>query len=166
MDDDEVEAFWRTARAQARVTALPGYFGPTPLESVRPPAWAFGGTPEDADELLALVLDGTKTATASALADFEAEGEPVPAPGTLSIILDGRGSPQALIVTTEVRVVPFDEVDEDHAHDEGEGDRSLAHWRRAHESFFSEHATSGRPFAPDMPVVLERFRLLHARGRS
>lgn len=34
-----------------------------------------GGTPEQADRLLALVLDGTKTATASALWDYEAGGE-------------------------------------------------------------------------------------------
>jgi uncharacterized protein YhfF len=56
-------------------------------------------------------------------------------------------------------VVPFDEVDADHARDEGEGDGSLEHWRRVHERDFTEHAAGG--FQPDMPVVLERFRVLY-----
>ena len=69
-----------------------------------------GRTPEQADALLALVLDGTKTATASALADYEATGEPLPEVGTLGILLDGAGHPRALIETTEVGVVAFGEV--------------------------------------------------------
>ena len=40
-----------------------------------PDAWAFGATSEQADELLGLVLAGTKTGTASSLWDYEAEGE-------------------------------------------------------------------------------------------
>ena len=157
----EVEAFWNLARFHAKLNVIPAYFGPTPLEVVPPPAWSFGATPEHAEALLRLVLDGTKTATASALWDFETEGEEVPRTGTLSIILDGAGHPRALIETTDVRVVPFDEVDDEHAHLEGEGDRSLASWRDVHERFFTEHAAHDRGFSPDMPVVLERFRVLY-----
>jgi uncharacterized protein YhfF len=162
VDEAEVERFWTLARSRARITSMPGYFGPTTLEVVTPPAWSFGATPEQADGLLALVLDGTKTATASALWEFESEGEALPEPGTLSIVLDGAGHPRALIETTEVVVVPFDEVDEEHAFLEGEGDRSLGHWREVHERFFTDHADHGRGFATDLPVVLERFRVLYA----
>lgn len=157
----DVEAFWNLARFHAKLNAAPTYFGPTTLEVLPPPAWSFGATPEHADELLRLVLDGTKTATASALWDYEAEGEDLPQPGTLGIVLDGVGHPHALIETTDVEVVPFDEVDEAHAHLEGEGDRTLAHWRAVHERFFTEHAAHDRGFSPDMPVVLERFRVLY-----
>ncbi|MGH3412259.1 MAG: ASCH domain-containing protein [Marmoricola sp.] len=160
--DETVDAFWHVARRHARLDHMPGYFGPTPLASVTPPAWRFGANPEQADELLALVLDGTKTATASALRDYEAEGEPLPEPGTLGIVLDGRDRPRALVTTTTVEVRPFDEVDAEHAWLEGEGDRSLAHWREVHEEFFSGHAGHDRGFAPDMPVVLERFDVLYA----
>ena len=66
----------------------------------------------------------------------------------LGIVLDGAGHPRALVVTTEARVVPFDQVDADHARDEGEGDGSLEHWREVHERFFTEHADGG--FQPDM----------------
>uniref|UniRef100_UPI0030FA509C ASCH domain-containing protein n=1 Tax=Nocardioides salarius TaxID=374513 RepID=UPI0030FA509C len=144
----------------AKLNTAPSYFGPTTLEVVPPPAWSFGATAEEAEALLALVLDGTKTATASAHADYEVEGEPLPEAGTLGIVLDGEGHPRALVETTDVRVVPFDEVSAEHAHLEGEGDRSLEHWRAEHERFFAEHATAG--FDPSMLLVLERFRVVYA----
>jgi uncharacterized protein YhfF len=50
----------------------------------------------------------------------------------------------------------FDEVDAAFAHDEGEGDRSLAYWRQAHEVYFRRLGC----FAPDMLLYCERFRLL------
>ena len=159
MERSAIEAFWELARFHARLNSAPTYFGPTTLEVVPPPAWAFGDSTVEADELLRLVLDGTKTATASALWDYEVEGEALPEVGSLSILLDGRGHPRALITTTDVEVVPFDEVDDEHAHLEGEGDRTLDHWRAAHERFF--RTTSSRGFEPDMPVVLERFQVVY-----
>ena len=156
-----VEAFWELARFHAKLNVAPSYFGPTTLEVVPPPAWSFGADPAQADELLGLVLSGAKTATTSALWDFEADGDSLPQPGNLSILLDGAGHPRALIEATDVRVVPFDEVDEEHARLEGEGDGSLGHWRAAHEEFFSREATPERGFRPDMPVVLERFRVVY-----
>ena len=143
----ELDSFWSRARCQ-----LPD------LPEQRPEAWAFGATKEDADELLALVLDGTKTGTASALWDIEADGESVPEMGELSIILDGQGRPRALIETTAIDIVPFSEVTAEHAHAEGEGDRTLAAWREIHERFWRQHSQRG--FSPEMPVVCERFRLL------
>ncbi len=41
-----------------------------------------------------------------------------------------------IIQTIEVFVLPFNEVSEQFAFDEGEGDRSLAYWRKAHENYF------------------------------
>lgn len=147
-----LDAFWAAAREDH-----PG------LPARRPEAWAFGATSEQADELLALVLGGIKTATASALWDYEAAGEPIPQVGELSIVLDGSGRPRAVLETTDVEIVPFDQVDSAHAHAEGEGDRSLEHWRWVHEAFWREHGEDPRGFEPDMPVVCERFRLLTGR---
>ncbi|MEO6790163.1 MAG: ASCH domain-containing protein [Ornithinibacter sp.] len=159
VDDDELDAFWDIAREHAGLAGVPVYTGENPVRTLRPPAWAFGATPEQADELLRLVLDGAKTATASSQADYVQEGEDLPVPGMLGIVLDGVGHPRALVSTTEVRVVPFDQVDADHARDEGEGDGSLENWRAVHERFFAEHADGG--FQSDMPVVLERFHVLY-----
>ncbi len=160
-DDAELDRFWQVARVRAKLNRLQVYLGPNTMDSLRPPAWAFGVTPTQADALLALVLDGTKTATAGALWDYEHEGEDVARVGDLAILLDGGGQPRALIGVTGVRVVPFREVSAEHAYAEGEGDRSLAHWRAVHEQFFTEVATHGKGFSLDMPVVCETFEVLY-----
>ena len=159
--DREIERFWGEARRRGKLeTLLPGYFGTDTAGLVRPAAWAFGADPGQADRLLALVLEGTKTATASAFEDYT-EDDPVPEPGSLSIVLDGAGHPRALLATTGVSVVAFDEVGDDHAYAEGEGDRTLRQWRVDHEEFFTQVDPYGRGFRRDMPVVLERFEVLY-----
>lgn len=157
--DAAIENYWQLARKRVGINRLDVVVGQGPLSNVVPPAWAFGGTPDEADALLALVLSGRKTATASARWEYDDAGAPLPAVGDLSIVLDGAGRPRALLSTTAVDVVPFDEVGAEHAAAEGEG--SLEEWRAAHARFFADSARgSSREMAPDMPVVLERFRLL------
>ena len=118
-------------------------------------AWTFGDAP---DELAALVLSGRKTATASAYPVYEAEGEPLPKAGEYSVILDSEDNAVCVIRTTRVYVAPFRDVSAEHAFREGEGDRSLAHWRMVHEAFFErELAAVGLSFDEDMPVVCEEF---------
>jgi len=160
-DEAELAAFWEVAKRHAKLATLPGWFGPGPLESLQPQAWAFGGTPEIADELLDLVLRGVKTAGASALWEYEEVDEPIPTVGTLGIVLDGRGHPRALVVTTAVDVVPFGEVGEEHAALEGEGDGSLAQWRQAHAHYLTTADGGERGFGEETPVVLERFEVLY-----
>lgn len=126
-----------------------------------PEAWAFGATSEHADELLDLVISGTKTGTATSLWDLEATGEAIPRVGDLSIILDGAGEPRAVIRTCAVAAIPFDRLPEEHAFSEGEGDRSLDAWREIHERFWSSHSENERGYSPDMPVLCERFEVLH-----
>ncbi|HEY9495044.1 MAG TPA: ASCH domain-containing protein [Intrasporangium sp.] len=162
-DSSVIESFWQVARMRAKLNPTGYYTGERPLASLRPPAWAFGATPEQADQLLALVLAGIKTATSGALWDYEAEGEQLPTPGALGIVTDGRAVPHALVVTTQVEIVPFDEVSAEHAYLEGEGDGSLATWREVHERFFTEHAVHGHGFSRDMPVVLQRFAVLYSQ---
>lgn len=146
-------AFWAEAR---------GVVPTLPTDPPRPDrVWGFGATAEHADGLLELVLAGVKTGTSGSLWDYEAEGEEVTAVGDLDVILDGSGTPRAIIETTDVRIVPFDEVTAEHSFAEGEDDRSLASWRRIHERFFTDYASHDRGFDPRMPVVCERFRLVY-----
>ena len=150
MNDDRLAAFWEEGRAALGL----------PADAPQPEAWAFGDSPEMADALLALVLSGTKRATAGALWEYEAEGESLPEPGDLSIVLDGAGNPACIIETTEVRILPMHDVDAAFAFDEGEGDRTLAWWREAHERFFRRTLVAiDRTFTADMPLVAERFAL-------
>lgn len=147
---ETVENYWQRIRAEF-----------PELPEAAPEAWAFGATPEHADSLLELVLSGIKTGTASSVWDYEATGERMPQVGDLSVILDGAGAPRAVIRTTSVEIVPFLEVSAEHAHAEGEGDRTLAAWRSIHERFWREYADDPRGWAADMPVLCERFALVH-----
>lgn len=149
-DTAAIRQFWDHCRSE-----LPD------LPAEAPDAWAFGATPAHADGLLELVLAGTKTGTASSVWDYEASGDPLPQEGEYSVILDGSGAPRAVIETTAISILPFDEVDADHAHAEGEGDRTLEYWRQVHERFWREHSENPCGFAPDMPVLCERFRLVY-----
>ena len=65
--------------------------------------FAFGDSPEMADELLALVLCGKKTATVSVVL----EGDQKPNVGDLSLVLDGRGNPACVIKTVHLETVKF-----------------------------------------------------------
>jgi uncharacterized protein YhfF len=114
-------------------------------------SFAFGDGPALADELLGLVVRGVKTATCST------EDEPnISTPGERWIVLDGRGEPRCVIETTEVTFRRYDDVDAAFAHDEGEGDRSLAYWRDAHRRYFTRLGK----FSDDMMLMCERFRLV------
>src|SRR5690348_18418939 len=95
--------------------------------------FSFGDSPELADELLALVLSGTKRATCWA----ESQGLLSAEVGKAMVVLDGQGVPRAVVRTIELTKRRFDEVDAAFAHDEGEGDRSLPYWRGAHRRYFT-----------------------------
>ena len=118
-------------------------------------SFAFGDGPALADELLDLVMREVKTATCST------EDEPnTSKPGEQWIVLDGRGKPACVIESIEISYRRYNEVDAAFAHDEGEGDRSLAYWRNAHRTYFGR---LGR-FSDDMMLMCERFRLIEVFG--
>lgn len=122
---------------------------------------SFGNTPELAVELGALVASGAKSATSSYEAVYAHFGAAYPRLGDVEIICDLDGLLLAVTETVEVRVVPFEEVDEAHARHEGE-DRSLAHWRNVHREFFSGDCQAmGRAFNERDPILCQRFRLLY-----
>jgi uncharacterized protein YhfF len=152
-DPVRVSGFW--ARMRARDLAHPD--APTPT------AGYFGDSVELADELLGLVLHGSKRATAGAFDDYVREGAEVPHEGMYTIALDGSGIPRALLRTTDVRIGPLSSVDDRFAWDEGEGDRTRDSWLREHHRYFERYLpTVGLAFSPDMLTVFERFELVAA----
>ena len=131
-----------------------------PLAGPEPEAWAFGAAP---DLLAELVVQGVKTATASAYDEYVHYEEELPKVGDLDMVLDGQGQAVAIIETTKVTVLPFREVSADHAYKEGEGDRSLTNWRQVHEELFTKWlADIGLTFSPESKVVLEEFYVVYA----
>lgn len=136
--DEALETFWRRAVFRAKLNHVPSYFGPTPLEVVRPPAWSFGTSDEEAARFVTDLLAGRTTAIAGSLRDYRADDGDVPEAGELGIVVDARGTPAALVVVTEVLTVPYAEVDPTATVVEGEG------------------------FAPDTAMVVQRLKVLHA----
>ena len=121
-------------------------------------AWAFGG---DADGLAELVKNGIKTATCSAYVFYELEDEELPKVGEYGVILDGQDEAVCIIKTTKVYVTAYDEVTEEHAFKEGEGDRSLEYWRKVHKEFFTEELKEiGQEFDEKMKLVCEEFEVV------
>ena len=154
MDNVAIQTYWQTF-----VATLPS---DSPYRSKSYISEGWGDGPEMADELGALIAAGTKTATCSSLWEWEAEGEAVPEPGLITVVLDGRGRPLCIVETTEVTVRKYSEVDAGFAREEGEGDLSLEYWREAHRNFFSRYLPKiGKEFSKDMPLVCERFRLIY-----
>jgi uncharacterized protein YhfF len=113
-----------------------------------------------ADQLLALVLTGVKTASCGALRDFPADNPGRPSVGRRDIVLDGAGQPAAVIETVEVTERRFEDVDEAFAREEGA--RTLAEWRMHHQAYFSRNGG----YAPDMWLLCERFRLVETLNAS
>lgn len=128
-------------------------------------AFSFGDSEALADELAALVLQGTKRATAGSVWSAEAEGKRLPRPGDLSIVTNWAGHPVCVIETLQVEVLPFRDVTAGFAAAEGEGDGSLAYWRDAHRAYFSRECDrAGRAFTDEMPVACERFAVVYRPG--
>lgn len=149
----DVTAFW-----QGYVNTLPAEH---PHRRARPDAFSFGDTPALADELGALVKTGRKRATASLPVEFTSAGDPLPAVGDLGIVLSGSGIPLAIIELSEVRELPFRDVDAAFAAEEGEGDATLEGWRDAHRAYFGRvSARAGLRFDETTTVICQRFRLV------
>jgi len=121
----------------------------------------FGDGAALTDELLALVLDGPKRATAGLVADYEAEGTPLPRIGSHWIACDSAGRPRAILRSTDLRIGPFTSVDAAFAYDEGEGDRTLESWREGHSRYWTRSGERlGFEWTEDMEIVFERFEVV------
>jgi uncharacterized protein YhfF len=118
------------------------------------------------DRLVAAVLEGRKTATSSLLAEWLLDDQELPAVGDRREVLDSNDKPVAVIETTAVDVIRLGDADLALAHEEGEGFKSVAEWRAAHESFWAEDviprlpAHLAGPLNDGAKVVVVRFRVV------
>ncbi|WET82553.1 ASCH domain-containing protein [Amycolatopsis sp. QT-25] len=137
---------------------------PADLASMNKVEFAFPGPLRD--QLVAAIVNGSKTSTTGLVVDYEHEGEPLPEVGSRSVVIDSDDRPVAVIEVTGVRVVPLAQVDLAHVVDEGEGYTSVAEWRASHERFWHSEETRAALEDPEFAVddatlaVLQRFRLI------
>uniref|UniRef100_A0A0C1NGM3 ASCH domain-containing protein n=1 Tax=Tolypothrix bouteillei VB521301 TaxID=1479485 RepID=A0A0C1NGM3_9CYAN len=150
----QIQQYW-----QAYLTTLPP---DSPVRNEQYAAEQFGDNPDLANSLGQLIVSRKKTATCSALWEWEAEGQPIPKVGQKIIVLNGNNEPLCIIETTEVTICPYEKVDARFAVDEGEGDGSLAYWREGHWRFFSRTLPKiGKSPVLDMPLVCQRFHIVY-----
>lgn len=147
----QIDAFWQHALAA------------TP--DLKPDAaftiWSFGDSEELCNHVLTETLAGRNRATAALFWDYE---DRMPQVGDVSVVTDWSGSPRAVLVTRQVDVVPYDQVDVDFARAEGYVADPLTEWREVHWAYFSRRcAELGCTPSLDMPVVCERFALVYPR---
>jgi uncharacterized protein YhfF len=125
-------------------------------------AFHFDDNEPSCSELAALVLSGEKRATTGLYWLLEALGKPLPRVGDLNVVTAWDGAPLCVIETTAVDVLAFEDVSAAFAAREGEGDASLAYWRRVHWDFLGRECRRvGRAPDPRMPCVCEQFELVY-----
>jgi len=114
-----------------------------------------------ANELLDLVLQGKKRATASSKESFVKTGSKIPKIGDYSIVTDWYNIPKCVIKTTNVQLIPFKDITYDICKREGEDD-TLQSWQRGHKRFYSEEGKQlGYTFDENMIVVFEDFEVVY-----
>ena len=85
----------------------------------------------------------------------------MPRPGEHVVVLDGRGTPRAIVRLTHVERRYFNEIDDEFAFECGEGDRTLTWWLVAYRQEFAERAESqGFQVGERAVLILEYFDLV------
>lgn len=154
-DAPEVKEYWEKACRETGIDPASTYHAST-----------FGDPKffDEIDEITELALQGQKRATSHLKIDFEVNDVPVREEGDYWLMLDKALAPRGIVRLTTVRITPFDEIDEEYAAVEGEGDSSLRHWKEVHEDYFKLQLDAwgrGGEWREDLPVVCEIFELAY-----
>jgi uncharacterized protein YhfF len=118
---------------------------------------SIAGNEEIADQLLELYLSGKKTAGSGLVKDYELSGDKLPKVGNHWIILDRQKNPRCIVKTLRVEIYQFDQVPEEVAIAEGEGDLSIEYWRKAHIEFFTPFLTDWKITDLDKEKLITEF---------
>lgn len=116
---------------------------------------------KDANECADLVLQRKKRATATSLWWYEINGEELPKVYDKYIVTNWQGMALCVIEVERVEIVPFNEITSMFAETEGEGDKSLEHWKKVHWDYYHREL-DGSKFEPkeNMLIVCEYFRVI------
>lgn len=125
-------------------------------------AFYFCDNQKDANECADLVLKGIKRATASSHYWYELNNAVLPKAGDHYIVTDWDGIALCVIEVEKVEITPFNQVTAEFAEIEGEGDKSLAYWKRVHWDYYTREL-EGSQYSPgeDMLIVCEQFRVVY-----
>ncbi|MGF1559113.1 MAG: ASCH domain-containing protein [Flavobacteriaceae bacterium] len=129
-----------------------------------PKAIHFCDNEVDANECAKLVKAGIKKATSHSLLGLQYRNEKLPKIGDYTVVTDWSGIAQCLVRTTKVELKPFFSIDAEYAQKEGEGDKSLAHWKRVHWDYYTRELEGfDRLPRESMIIVCEEFEKIFER---
>lgn len=121
----------------------------------------FGNPGESRDKILDYLFNGNKRATAGMVEyDYIAENEPIEHVGEILVVVGNNGEDLGRIKVTSVEIVRFDEVPDEFALAEAEGDLTGDDFRKSHGDFWT---SCGYDVKPDSEVVLVYFDLVSAK---
>lgn len=124
----------------------------------------FCNTEQDANECAQLVKKGIKRAISHSLLVLQCQNEPLPKIGNFMVVTDWEGEAQCLVRNTKITFKPFFAIDAEYAHLQGEGDKSLAHWKKMHWDYYIEELEPfGRVPRDSMIVVCQEFEMVFQR---
>lgn len=113
---------------------------------------------QDADICADLVVRGIKRATAASVEELKLLDMRPARVGDVSVVTTWDGEAVAIIETTQIEVRRLGDVDEAFALREGEGDKTLAWWRTAHEAYYRRVLDgTGIRVDDDLLIVCEHF---------
>ena len=80
------------------------------------------------------------------------------------MVTDWNGDARCIIRTTAVKLLPYFSIREEHARLEGEGDKSLDHWKKVHWEYYTRELSElGTKPTESMIVVFEQFEMLYKK---
>jgi len=124
----------------------------------------FGSPGESRNNLISMILDGNKRATAGTLEwDYLAEDEPIEHVGEKLAVLDNENQQVATIQVTRVEVKKFSEVPDEFALAEAEGDLSGDDFRASHFAYWTQ---VGLEIKAETEIVLVYFDLVEDLRKS
>lgn len=117
---------------------------------------------KDANECADLVVQNIKRATASSLWWYELNNEALPKPGDQTIVTNWDGIALCVIEVEKVEITPFNQITPEFAETEGEGDKSLAYWKKVHWDYYHRELADSK-YSPtqDMQIVCEYFKVVY-----
>ncbi len=129
-----------------------------------PRAGHFCDNEKDANTCAELVRKDIKRATSHSLLGLQYREEPMPKIGDFFVVTDWAGKAKCIVRTTSVKLLPYFAIHAEHARLEGEGDKSLEHWRKTHWNYYTrELEPFGRVPRESMIIVFERFEKMFSR---
>lgn len=128
----------------------------------QPTEWFnFCDNEKDAKECAQLTREGIKQATSTSLWWFEKNHADLPEVGNIYVVTDWYKIAKAIVKVVKVEQTPYNQITEEYAAIEGEGDKSLAYWKKVHWDYYSrEMEEFDEKPTEDMVIVCEQFETI------